>query len=336
MSADAIIHDHRWLPHRLDAARGAIEFVRIDREGHRAVTFLEDQYFPADLPRQSVPVQQVIAAAGGAAEAPLHFIFHSSMALSTLAARLFDLPGIAMGLKEPVILNDLANLVRERRQVQPLIAPVLRLLGRPFGPGEAVVIKPGNVANVLMPALMAARPHARALCLFAPLETFLRSVAKKGMFGRVTYRRYFGLARRDGLIPTGFSDQDMFEQTDLQIAAMVWLNAHARFAQLTQQFGERMRTIDSERVLQHREAAIGAMGRHFALPLDPAAIVAGPLFGQHSKELGRAFDAEQRRREHDAAEQAHGEEIAMVAAWTRRVAEHAGVPMRLPAELLPA
>ena len=333
-SISDIVEDHRWLPHRLDAARGSIEFVRIDRVGHRSVTFLEDQYFVEDIDRQRFPISQVLSAIRGLPEAPLHFIFHSSMALSTLAARLFDLPGTAMALKEPIILNDLANMVRDRRPVQPLLDPILRLLGRPFGSGEAVVIKPGNVANVLMPAVMTVRPEARALCLYAPLRAFLRSVAKKGMFGRVTYRRYFGLARRDGLLNTGFSEQDMFEQTDLQIAAMVWLNAHARFLQLARQFGSRVRTSDSETILGRREHAIGALGKHFRLQLDAPAIVAGPLFSQHSKELGRAFDADQRQREHEATTLAHGEEIEMVAGWAAKVAEHVGVPLDLPQPLL--
>ena len=49
----------------------------------------------------------VLAARG--TDAPIHFIFHSAFCLSSVLARAFDMPGTSMGLKEPMLFNDLAG-----------------------------------------------------------------------------------------------------------------------------------------------------------------------------------------------------------------------------------
>ena len=53
------------------------------------------------------PAVDVVRAA--ARPATMHFIFHSAFCCSTVLARAFDIPGIAMGLKEPPIYNDIVG-----------------------------------------------------------------------------------------------------------------------------------------------------------------------------------------------------------------------------------
>jgi hypothetical protein len=76
------------------------------------------------------------------------------------------------------------------------------------------------------------------------------------------------------------------------------------------------------------------LSRHFDIALDVPAIMAGPIFTRHSKEIGRDFDVRQRDAEHELTEAAHGEEIDMVAQWLAAVATHVGLPDTLPAPLL--
>jgi hypothetical protein len=100
----------------------------------------------------------------------------------------------------------------------------LLLLGRPIAAGEAMVVKPANIFNPLLPALRAMRPDAPLLLLHAPLETFLGSVARKGLDGRLWVRELMwklislGQARR-----FGYSDEELYRQSDLQVAALGWL-----------------------------------------------------------------------------------------------------------------
>ena len=139
----------------------------------------------------------------GNAPAP-QYIFHSAFAASTLLARALDVPGIAMGLKEPQILNELAEAARARALSGDPLRTVVQLLARPFAPGEKVVIKPSNVVNLLAPSLLELDPGSNAIFLFAPLPRFLRSIADKGLWGRRWVRRLQALIARDTGLDSAF------------------------------------------------------------------------------------------------------------------------------------
>lgn len=330
--------DASWLPHRYDEAKDAFRFVHVPRAVHRRATFLMDEFLPGhDRP---VPVDRAAAVAAAGEAAPLHFIFHSAYCCSTLLARAFDRDGLAMGLKEPAVLNDLSGWRRrgaEPKRVAMVLDHALRLLERPFAPGETVVVKPSNVVNALAPAMLAMRPGARALLLYAPLPLFLASIANKGMWGRLWVRELLAKQLKDGMVDLGFSAEDYLRQTDLQVAAVGWLAQHALFGRLAERFGaDRVRTLDSERLMAEPCAAMTRLIAHFCLrwPEDVIQdVVAGPAFTKHSK-LDASYDAEARRREQASARAAHAEEVEMVARWAEEVARGAGVPMRLGAPLL--
>jgi hypothetical protein len=324
-----IVREPEWLPHRYQAADRSIIFLRLTKEDHRAATFLDDQYLQGKTGVR-VPVDLLLAQAG--AERAVHFIFHTAFCGSTLLARAFDQPGISFGLKEPRILIDLAVEARLGRLPPSLLQLVVRLLARPFAPGEVVVVKPGNEANNLMEALLDCSPASRALLLSSSLEDFLLSVAKKGMWGRIWVRGLFGALRETERRDPGFSAAELFKQTDLQIAAMCWLMHRSQFQDVARGREARLRSMDSA-----------------ALDVDPVGVVrqAMTLFGvdasraddeairsnfkQHSKELGRDFSSEQRSREKSALRQAHAQEIEMVTRWAEQVAHAMRIPLSLPA-----
>lgn len=91
-----------------------------------------------------------------------------------------------MGLKEPAALNDLAMAKRGGigdARLRGLLDALLALYARPFAAGETTVIKPSNVANCLIESCLCLRPQARAILMYSRLSTFLRSIAKKGLWG---------------------------------------------------------------------------------------------------------------------------------------------------------
>ena len=92
-----------WLPHRYDPQHDAIHFRHTPRAAHGGATFLTDEYLGEAKP---TIIARTAALAQAGTPAPLRFILHSAFCCSTLLARAFDAPGLAMGLKEPVILND--------------------------------------------------------------------------------------------------------------------------------------------------------------------------------------------------------------------------------------
>ncbi|MBW6528172.1 hypothetical protein KZ813_15115 [Sphingomonas sp. RHCKR7] len=331
--------DATWLAHRYDPGHDAFHFRRVARDAHRAATFLTDEYLGAD-PAPPLVVRRADARAAAPAAAPLHWIFHSAFCCSTLLARAMDRPGAALGLKEPVVLNDLIGW-RRRGEPGPDLAAVLddtlALLARPFAPGEAVVVKPSTIANGFAPALLTLRPDSVALLLYAPLPTYLASVAKKELEGRLWVRTLLAGMLDDGLARFGHDSRALFALTDLQVAALGWLGQHRLFAELVARFGAaRVRTLDSATLMADPRAALVALAALYRLRLDDAAldsIVAGPAFTRHSK-FGNAFDAAARAAEHRDAATLHAREIEVVVRWAEQVAATFGVAMTPPAPLL--
>ena len=244
-----------------------------------------------------------------------------------------------MTLKEPVILNDMSGWQRRGGQPRPLAAVLdnaLTLLARPFEEGESNVVKPSNVVNAYAPAMLAMRPESGAILLYAPLRIFVGSVARKGMWGRLWVRDLLAKLLDDQLIDLGFEASDYLRLTDLQAAAVGWLAQHQLFARLTDRYGARIRTLDSETLLACPEAAVAAAAKLYGLRLDERAaqrIAAGPAFTSHSK-LGAKFDAAARAAEREALELPHLDEIEKVVVWAEAVAANAGVAIRLGAPLL--
>ena len=337
--AGPVAGDPLWLAHRYDPVNDSVHFIHVTRDEHRAATFITDEYLGA---RDPVPMARAEAVRTAAAPAPMHFNFHSAFCCSTLLARAFDIEGVAMGLKEPVILNDLVGW--RHRGAQPgqlgaVLDHALTLLARPFAAGEAIVVKPSNLLNGLAPAILSMRPGARAILLEAPLRTYLASVAKKGMWGRLWVRDLLGKQLKEGLVDLGFTPEDYFGQTDLQVAGVGWLAQHALFGKLARSFGpERVRSLDSETLVARPEEAIAQTARLYGLALDKASIAGianGPVFKRHSK-FGGDFGQAERAAEHRDASATHADEIAKVATWIEAVADRLGLPMTSAAPLLEA
>ena len=325
--------DPRWIAHRYALADDRVHYRYVPRDLHSGFPFLTDDSI-GDFPAATLPRSEAVTLGGE--PAPLHFIFHSAFCASTLLCRAFDRPGVAMGLSEPVILNDIVGIRRRReadpRRIGELTDHALRLLARPWSAGEAVFVKPSTVLNPLAAGLMTLRPEARAVLLTAPLETFLGSVARKGMWCRLWVRELLEGYLIDGAVDLGFDAKDYLRQTDLQVAAVGWLAQQALFHALAARFGQRVISLDSEHLTSAPDVVLPPVARHFGLAIDPAVlteIATGPVFRRHSK-FGTDFSPEDRRREQTEAAAAHGEEIAHVAQWARAVAQSAGVAMILP------
>lgn len=335
--------DAEWLAHRLVEGTDAVRFARVPRAAHAAMAFLTDDGFTAHFgampPQVDVPATQLLARFPG--KPRLGLLFHSAFCGSTLLARALAEPGVAMGLSEPVILNDVVGM--RRRGAPPAAVArsadlALRLLARPFAAGESVVVKPSNLLNPFAELLLALAPDARALFLHAPLETFLVSVVRKGLPCRLWVRELMEGYLQAGIVaPLGITPEDVFRQSDLQVAATGWLAQHRLFAALAARIGPaRLRTLTSEQLTGDPARVIAAAAAHYGLPLDAAAIAriaAGPAFTRHSKS-GAAFTPDQRRGEYAAARAAHADEIDMVHSWAVEVARGAGIAMDAPLPLL--
>jgi hypothetical protein len=326
--------DPEWLPHTYDAPGTNLTFVRIAPAARSELMFLSDEHFAGNFEKIAFPAAAIAAEIAGAERAPIHFIFHTSFCCSTLLARALDVPGKSAGLKEPDVLINLANRIirgddHPNRQRLEL---VLRLLERPLAPGETMIVKPTNFANRLLELVLAMRPASKTVLLYSDLETFLRSLLKRGMFGRRFGRRLFIQLGGWSPLDLGYSSDDLFEQTDVQIAALAWLMQIHHFDSVARAFGpDRVMVLDSDSLLADPAAAVGRAQKLFDLGLDRGqveAIASGPVFARHSKFSDRDYDSAAREKEHEAASAVHAEEIAMVSQWIEAVAAQVGAPLR--------
>ncbi|RYM14518.1 hypothetical protein [Sphingobium cupriresistens] len=333
-----IMANAEWLAHRYDPGHDAVHLRHVRRARHAETPFLTDQHLGED--DAPLVLRRVDAMLDAPAPAPIHFLFHSAYCCSTLLAAAFDYPGVAMGLKEPVLLNDLIGW-RHRGAKGPDVARVLdeglRLLARPFAPGEAVVVKPSNIVNPLIPALLGLRPQARALLLHAPLDAYLASIARKGMWGRLWVRDLFGKLLREGMLaPLGIAPDDYLGLTDIQVAAAGWLAQQRQFQDIAMKLGDRVATLDSETLVARPGDSLAALARLFGLALDEraiATIVNGPIFARNAKD-GADFAPGHRAQEAQRGLELHGEEVEKVAHWARVLADNGGIAMALPNPLL--
>lgn len=327
----AMMNDGTFLAHRYDAERDQYQMRHLDRAAHDAATFITDDYL--GVAEELTVLDRSEAMAVVPRDNPLHFIIHSAFCASTMLARGFNLPGISMGLKEPVLLNDIVGW-RRRGAAPAAVAERLdhgmHMLARPFAGDAAVIVKPSNVFNALVPLALTMRPTSKAVLLYAPLEVFLISVARKGLWCRLWCRELLEGLITDGIVDLGFEPADYFRQSDLQVAAVGWLAQHQLFHKISAQFGsERIATLDSERLTADPGAIVAAAARHFGLDVPNEMLQNHAAFSTHSK-FGGSFDTGNRKAEHSVAAEAHGEEIEKVLIWAKRVAETAGISLELP------
>ena len=313
-----IAADPQWLPHTLDWAGGRMLFVRISQDIFTQSGFLadidpqqaEDRAWIALADVKAMPVQ-----AG-----PLHFVFHTAFCRSTLLARALNIPGTSVGMAEPGILAQLAGAGEAGRD---LVKPVCDLLSRVWPDSKAVFVKPTNHANMLIPALLAARPDATAVLMTNPLASFLKAVDKRALmgrrWGRQLYLEVMGYAGMD----LGMDGREQFSMTDLQAAGLAWFLSQRMFTLLAAgPDGQRLRVLDGDRFARAKaetlEAALGLAG----LDIDPPAIsmaVNSPIFARHAK-LGGAFAGEA-----TAMPPALEQEIGQVQQWLDMIAQQAGM-----------
>jgi hypothetical protein len=335
MSPTALdLSDPQWLAHRYDEVADAIRFLHCTRAERSAAPFLTDD----NLPARTMAARDRTAALAGVTPASTAFIFHSAYCCSTLLANVFDQPGLSTALKEPQILNDMVGW-RHRGANPSAVGQVLgdgmALLARPFEAGESVVIKPSNVVNGLASAMLELRPQAPAILLYAPLRTFVTSIARKGMWGRLWVRELLSRQLVDGMVDLGFEPRDYLLHTDLQSAAVGWLAQQKLFAALIARWPQRIRSLDSETLIARSVEAVAAAAAHFDIAISDNGVAAtvAAVFSRDAKS-GAAFGAGQRETEQLAGQAIHAEEIDKVTIWAATVAARAHVPMTLPAALL--
>ncbi|WP_395647418.1 hypothetical protein [Terricaulis sp.] len=323
----SFIADPTWLPHDYEPRDDTLTFVRLDREAQRRAIYL-DQRFLARAPKSMpAPIHELPVDAIAARAQPMHFVFHTSFCASTLMARALDVPGVAMGLKEPAVLLSFADAWAGGRRspgASTVLNAALNLLSRPLAPGEINVVKPVNIVNYLIPIFMNWRRDTKAIVMHSTLDAFLRAIARRGLEGRNFARGVHHQLSTAIPLEHGLSAEDMVRMSDLQIAAMAWLMQTAFVSSVVKIFGpERIRLLNGDRFVAEPAPTMSRLSAFFGLAMNDQQIsdlVEGPVFREHSKQPMLAFDASSQKAQFENTGTIHFEELNAVRAWARRFA----------------
>ena len=199
-------------------------------------------------------------------------------------------------------------------------------------------MKPSNTCNHLIPQMLHLRPDAKAIVLYASLEAFLAGIVRRGQEGREYARRAFHQFSLAIPLETRFSREDLQLQTDLQIAAQVWLMQAAFLDSVARRLGaERVRVLNCADFLANKSATLSRVSDFLGLGLDEARcgeIARSSVFKEHAKNHGQPFDPTQYQAQLEEASTSHAEELASARDWARALARRGNAPLVMQDTLL--
>jgi len=237
----------------------------------------------------------------------INFIWHSGFCCSTLIARLLDVPGRSLSLKEPGVLLLLADAKRQnaigpgRAFPQQFPDLLFYLLGRPFDIEERTTIKPTNSCNYILRDAVSLT-EGKHLFLYSDCRSFLISIAKKNEYGRQYARKLYAGIVGDGNVQARWPVADVFEMTDLQIAAILWHMQIAEFHRSWPMLApEQAKSLDCDAFLADPLETLVKIDEFLELGIGRdclAGRIASSAFVQHSKDNKTPYSRDDRRADH--------------------------------------
>lgn len=314
--------------HRLDGVEGRAEIVRTDRGRLRASSFLDgrEQFWRG---KQLVPLEL----GDRRAHPATRFVFHVGFCGSTLLARLLDRPGKVLALREPQCLADIAGQ-RAALAAGQGVAPIGRLidlalesLGAAGEPELAVVVKPTNWVNSLLPQLCDPGRIASAVFVSMDRRAYVGAVFRGGR-DRIAFCSRLA-AQMAPIFPNGealLSDAIGAAHDPLDSAARLTVLLHAMQEALFDRaiaangWNSEAR-IDFAHLAQHPAAVLRRARRVLGLDIggeDDAR--AFGLMDRHTKDPASPFDPGQRLRHDQEIEHHHAQRFDSALDW---IAAHA-------------
>jgi hypothetical protein len=320
----ALARDAAWFADDFDPQAQTVSFVHLDRARLAAAPFLDQRLDRRGAEQMRASFEALEPALP---LARLGFIWHTSFCCSTLIARALDAPGKNLALREPAITMKLAAAKRggwfaPQHLGDRLPSLVFRLLARRFEEREQVLIKPTNTVNTLLEDANRLT-SGKMLFLYSDCREFLASIAKKKLDGYIFARKLFTISANDGGPLGKLPPQQLFEMSDLQIAALTWQMQIGHFRRVMASLGNRAASLDCASFLADPAGVLSRLDRFFELGLGGAhieSVVAGPLMTRNAKDESQSYGAELRRKERDALAQALGADLDRIIEWSYQAA----------------
>ena len=332
-AADQLLFDPRFLLHRLDLAAGRLIFLPTTRRLLAQASFLDGRTRIASGPEIACGLADALRhAESGRAEAPPNrFIFHVSFCGSTRLARIIDRPGRVLAMREPNVLVDLADwkaALERSSAVDPRVAPLARLacasLRSRWHSEEAVVVKPSNWVNNLIPEL-AASGAIRPLFVVMSRRAFLRAVFRGGrerlaFIARAAAHLASGRPSDEALLNAAISAASDPLGKVAHIAAFAHWLQHRRFRRTMDSCGwgsDHVVTFDQIERAPRAAAATAAAALDLDLSAEDLAHGVARTSERDAKQPDAAYSREERFEADVKIERLYGERIEAAVAWAR-------------------
>ena len=313
-----MIEDPSWFAVDLHVPDRRFGFLRVPEAQIEREPFLDIRMSVPWAEATQVPVDTVPATP----PPRVAWLFHTSFCASTLLARALHVAPHTVCLKEPFLLRRLADARKSGWPVDGLLERSVHLLGRPWHPGAAVVIKPTHVALNLAVDLMRATPDSRGVIMTSGLVDFMISNLKKLAESQAKIPE---LVKR-ALLASGLNVTA--QPPDLICAsALQWAAQRELMWQVIETLGDRVRPLDAEPFLADVVGGVRACASWLQLGIPDAALVAHATAAasRHAKAETASYSPAQRAHEATEVAAAFGPRLAFARDW---LAEHVLPAMR--------
>lgn len=290
---DALKDSARLYPYRCDLPKETFCFIALDEDEYRSQSFLDGRALSPDawhawLKRSSVDH----SLAGASTELPLHFIFHTGHAGSTLVSRLLDWVSPTLPLREPLLLRQLCDGLDADpagRTLRAMWETTWRLWGRGFAETRAVLVKATSHCARHAVALVGARDQSRAVYLGLHRDRHLPTLlAKPGTLSDLAGFREERARRLRAMLGI----EPPATMTAGELAAMSWLCESLTREQAVHDSDGRILGVDFDTLVDRPNQQLHAALRHLGLTYDEQRlerIADCPLFGRYAKATEHEF-----------------------------------------------
>lgn len=330
ITAVDVAKDPHWYLHDINLDKASLFFVKTEQLALSTCSFLDHRFDIRGLPSVSIPLSNLLDLTESINSVAPTFVFHTAFCCSTLIARCLDLESVNLSLKEPAVLMALANyhrvahpLLANPEQAKAIYTLVTRLLFRPFGESQSVLVKPTNTVNNIILPLMATHSQSRALLLHSDLESFLISILKKGEQGRGFARQLFSIFLMDSPEAQQLDSTRLLRMTDSQIAAITWHLQSEMFFDVFKVYDPtRVSSLHCDRLLENPREVLESVVNFFELkPLNQnfeLLMNQAPL-QSNAKTPDEKFGADTRNQEYEAARRTFSEALSVITPWAKQL-----------------
>lgn len=332
---EGIARDPGAFLQQLDTIQRRALFIRLKEADLRAASFLDDRLGlqGRDGFWVSLDTLKAVSAATASPSAAPNYLFHIGHCGSTLISRLLDRSDAVLGLREPLVLRELAATLRDiesplsrvsAEEWNALFAASLNILGRAFSPGQRALIKATSNCNNLIDKVLEHDTNTRVILLHMPLESYLATMLKAQGGGLDALLS--APARLRFLHETLGDEYPRLHDLDpAEVLAMGWLAERVRFqnARAADAGRDRIMLLDFEQWLEQPDELLGSACKHLGAgqgAMDGTPVMQWPEMRAYAKSPDHAYSPADRNHDLDLSRRKFAGEIATGLRFVERMA----------------